>query len=163
MLQQQLQHLEFLPDTEPLSQEDGIRSPSEEKSVTDWQYSRLANFQWKTSCLFHLYQHLYGAALSGKVNVSDWKSIRVEWYIKTTPSPFTRYKYIQFYACHRPRREKKKYAQKEIFAAVKKTVGPCSTTLVAVLQSLHISHQGHHSGSFVGNQIDKMLKVGLHT
>ena len=52
--------------------------------------------------------------------------------------------------------EKKKPAQKEIFAAVKKTAGPCSTTLVAVLQSLHISHQGHHSGSFVGNQIDKM-------
>ena len=65
--------------------------------------------------------------------------------------------------CVSQAQERKKPTQKEIFAAIKKTAGPCSTTLVAVLQSLHISHQGHHSGSFVGNQIDKMLKVGLHT
>ena len=40
-----------------------------------------------------------------------------------------------------PGEKKKKHAQKEIFAAIKKTAEPYSTTLVAVLQSLHISQR----------------------
>ena len=41
----------------------------------------------------------------------------------------------------------------------KKLGGPHTSKLEEVLQSLHISGQAYHSGSFVGNHIHKMLKL----
>ena len=44
-------------------------------------------------------------------------------------------------------------------SGLKKGVGPCAKRLDELLCSLHVQRQTYHGKSFVGNHVNKMLKV----